>query len=242
MKTTELAIFRALSTVFPAPAHTLLSQVRNGTGFSRGPRTADALAISTYPSRGLWMAGVEIKTYLGDWKRELANPEKAESISKYCHLWYVAAPEGLIPQNELPETWGLIEVGKKAKIVVKGKNQEPKAIDMLLLCSILRNFSESYVPKSEVEVLAEEKAKKMEEHRGQELENLRTSIAEFEKASGIKLKDHFWEYGDIGKAVKVVIDSGILRRSDRIQALRLQAAQVVESCDKILSSCVQVEK
>jgi hypothetical protein len=56
-------IFASLKAVFPHPAHTLLSNVRNGTGFSRSPRTADAIVVSTFPSRGLWLAGVETKLY-----------------------------------------------------------------------------------------------------------------------------------------------------------------------------------
>lgn len=229
-------IYRSLKSVFPSPAHTLLAQVRNGTGFSSGPRTADALCVSTYPSRGLWIAGIEIKTYLGDWKRELANPEKAEAIQKYCHFWYVAAPEGIVPKSELPETWGLIEVGeKKTKIAVKSPITEPKPIDMLMLCSILRNVSECSVPTSDVNDLVEEKAKKLEDHRNAELKNLRDNVAKFEKESGVKIVDE-WRHADIGRAVKIVVESGILQRSDYLQSLRGQAACVVESVDKILKA------
>ena len=232
---TSKEIYRALKIPFPSPAHTILSQVRNGTGFSRGPRTADALAVSTFPSRGLWLAGIEIKCYLGDWKRELANGEKAEAIQKYCHYWYIAAPIGLIPTEQLPETWGLIEVGKKTKIAVKAPRQEPKAIDMLLLCSILRNISESSVPMDQVDALAEEKAKQLAEHQSSELKQLREHVAEFEKLSGVSLTNQ-WDYGNIGAAVKMVIDSGILHRNNRIQHLRSQAFQTVECCDKILNA------
>lgn len=228
-------IRKAIEVLFPSPAHTVLSEVRNGTGFAKSVRTADMVIASTWPSRGLWLAGVEIKVYLGDWKRELAQPEKAEAIQQYCHFWYVAAPEGLIPTGQLPVTWGLIEVGKKAKVTVKPPFQEPKPMDMLFVGSLLRNFAESYVPKSDVDELAKAKASKLEEHRSQELAGLKQSIEEFVKASGVDLNSQ-WEYGNIGKAVKLVIESGILHRCDRLQALRAQAAGVVECCDKIFDS------
>ena len=236
MKTSEQAIFRALKAVFPHPAHTLLSQVRNGTGFSRvRVRTADALAVSTFPSRGLWLAGIEIKTYLGDWKRELANGEKAEEISKYCHRWYVAAPEGLIPQNELPKTWGLIELGKRTKIVVKAKDRKPKPLDMLLLCSILRNVGESCVPISEVEDIAKKEADRLATHRSHELTNLRASITEFEKASGVKVTDR-WGHRDIGQAVKIVMQSGITHQCDLLQTLQQRAEGVSAACQRIMEA------
>lgn len=232
-------IFKALKSVFRHPAHTLLSEVRNGTGFTRGPRTADALVVSNYPSRGLWLAGVEIKLYLGDWKRELDQPEKAEAIQRYCHYWYVAAPEGLIPQGQLPETWGLIEVGpKKNKIVVKAPWQEPKPIDMLLLASILRNVAESHVSKAQLHELADEKAKKLAEHRSQELKDLREKIRTFEKESGVTIGES-WTCGDIGKAVKIIVESGITHRTEFLKRLRTQAADVVDSCDKIAAALKQ---
>ncbi len=228
-------IFKALKAVFPKPAYTLLSEVRNGTGFSRGPRTADALCVSNYPGRGLWLGGIEIKVYLGDWKRELANGDKAEAIQKYCHYWYIAAPEGLIPQNELPETWGLIEVGKKTKIVVKATKLEPKPIDMLLLASILRNVGESHVGKDFVEELADERAKKIAESQSYELKNLKESIAKFKEESGIDLgKDTFgWRHGNVGKAVKIVVDSLLPYQQDQLKALKKRAEEIIVACHRI---------
>ena len=40
---------------FREPAHAWLQEVRNGTGYSRRARYADALAISLYPSRGRYV-------------------------------------------------------------------------------------------------------------------------------------------------------------------------------------------
>ena len=238
MNLCEQSIFVALRGVFPSPAHTILAQVRNGTGFSRRVnRTADALVLSTFPSRGLWLGGVEIKSYRGDWIRELANPEKAEEISKYCHRWYVAAPAGLITIEELPKMWGLIEVNDKgkAKIVVQSKDKEAKPIDMLLLCSILRNIGESTVPKSEVDAKIKAQAEQLAEHRGQEFTRLREDIKRFEAASGVQIMNG-WQHENIGKAVKIVLDSFVLYHGSRIEKLRAEAEEVVKGCDKIIEA------
>ena len=82
---TEGRVFGLLKGPFPDGAFLRLPQVRNGTGFQRSTRTADALIVSCWPSRGLWFAGVEIKVSLSDWKRELCKPEKSASIQKWCN-------------------------------------------------------------------------------------------------------------------------------------------------------------
>ena len=101
MNETELTL--ALSRKFCAPEYAFLSQVRNQTGFRRRVRTADALAISCYPSRGIYLYGFEIKVDRYDWLNEMKNPEKAEEIGRNCHFWMVVAPaEGVVKRSELP--------------------------------------------------------------------------------------------------------------------------------------------
>jgi hypothetical protein len=230
-------VFRKLRGLFPSPAHTLLGQVRNGTGFSRRTaRTADGLAISTWPSRGLWIAGIEIKVYRSDWKKELADAEKSGDMMKWCNYWYVAAPAGLVENGELPQTWGLIEVdGRGAKIHTTAPKLTPEPIDMLLLCSVLRNFSESYVSKDEVREEAEKLAKAHAEEAERQLALLRESVSEFEKASGVKI-DNKWNAPQIGEAVKVVLGSHLLYGFDGIGRLRKDAEYIVEACKKIESA------
>lgn len=237
MNHTANSIHEALKVLFPSPAHTLLQEVRNGTGYTRGPRTIDALCLSTWPSRGLWMAGIEIKTYLGDWRREIDNPEKAEAIAKYCHYWYAAVPFSIAEQvtQTLPKTWGLIVVKEKAKIAVEAERLTPKPPDFLLLCSIMRNFSESYVPKGMVDDLAAKKSADLEKHRAQELVRLKEDIAKFTKESGIDISQP-WRYGDIGQAIKLIIESRILSSNSRLKALRHEADEIVKACDKILAA------
>jgi hypothetical protein len=150
---TESRVFEQLKHIFPSPAYVRLPQVRNGTGYARSTtRTADAIIVSAWPSRGLWMAGVEIKVTRSDWKKELAHPDKADGIQRYCHHWYVACPKGLIDEAMVPKTWGLIEVnGTTAEIARQAPELTPRPVDLLLVCSILRAAQDVMVSKDLVE-------------------------------------------------------------------------------------------
>lgn len=235
---TEREVFKRLRHVFPSPAHVLIPQVRNGTGHSRKQaRTADALALSVWPSRGLWMAGVEIKVSRSDWKKEFADPEKASEFIKWCHYWYVAAPVGVVPTAELPINWGLIEVeANTAKVVTVPKSLEPEKPDLLLVCSLLRSFTEHYTSNVDVSAKAEAEMKSVVETATfdlkYKLEDLQRKVDEFEKTAGVKIADG-WLQKDIGKAVKLILESSILYPLDQISRLHDQALSVAHACQKI---------
>lgn len=235
-KWTESRVFGQLRHVWPAPAHSCIPQVRNGTGYARNrTRTADALVFSTWPSRGLWLGGVEIKVSRSDWKKELADPGKASDIAQYCHHWYVAAPEGIVPVAEVPETWGLVEVKHNtATIVKRAPLQEVKPIDMLLLCSIMRQVAEVTVPADIVKAqIADEVAKHKDLIRQEArhpLERLQEDVDEFERASGVRIHDT-WELGDIAKAVAVIRESGSVTRA--LEAIRNKTVAVRRFAEQV---------
>ena len=79
-----------LAKKYAAPQYAFLEQVRNGTG-GFANRSADAMALSLWPSRGLMLDGFEIKGYRTDWLRELKNPAKAEELAVYCNRWWIVA-------------------------------------------------------------------------------------------------------------------------------------------------------
>lgn len=128
---------------FASPAHVLLTEVRNRTGYGKAERYADALVASVWPSRGLWLAGVEVKVSRSDWQSELKNPEKAAEIQQYCDYWWVAVPRGIVKDGELPENWGLIEVHGKAgcDVVKPAPRLEPKPLALPFIMSILRSVA-----------------------------------------------------------------------------------------------------
>lgn len=73
-------VVKALAAKYKAPEYAFFTDVRNSVGFSSRVRTADAMAMFLWPSRGLYMTGFEVKVSRADWKKELEQPEKAKPM------------------------------------------------------------------------------------------------------------------------------------------------------------------
>jgi hypothetical protein len=125
------------------PAHAWLHEVGNATG-ARCERHADALVVSLWPSRGIWLAGVETKVSRSDWKRELDDPAKSHEIQRYCDYWWVAAPEGVVELSEVPERWGLYVVTPKRVVVAKpAPKLEPEPLRATFVAAVMRRIAEN---------------------------------------------------------------------------------------------------
>jgi hypothetical protein len=111
------SVRNALKSHFPHPEYGLIFEVAQGTGMNAN-RRLDAMAMSLWPSRGLLLYGIEIKVSRSDWRREKANPAKAEELARFCHQFYIAAPNDVVPRDELPPNWGLLEVDDAGKVGV----------------------------------------------------------------------------------------------------------------------------
>jgi hypothetical protein len=227
---TESGIVRSLAKIWPHGAYVTLPQVRNGTGYTKRTRTADAVVASVWPSNGLWLAGVEVKLSRGDLRKELSDPTKSESIARYCHRWYVAGPSQLwdmTTMSMVPDTWGVIDcAANKVTILRPATVREPQAVDLLFVCSILRTAADSMVPQGDImerERDVSEKAlaagKAQASGRVTELEE---TIKTFETASGVTLSAH-WDAGDIGAAVRLVRSKGYLRIRGLVAQMRTAA-------------------
>lgn len=108
----------------------LLEGVGDGAGFgNRG--WSDAIAMSTWPSKGLILYGFEIKASRQDWLRELDNPEKNAEWQRCCHEWYVVAPKDIVKLEELPEEWGLLIPRGKTSLRIASRSVT-KADDVTL--------------------------------------------------------------------------------------------------------------
>lgn len=199
---------------FPDGTFAFLEQVRNGTGFTRKTnRYADALVVSCWPSRGRWLGGIEVKVSLSDWRKEVAQPKKADAFQRYCKYWWVAAPKGVVPIGEVPETWGLLECTERGVEEAKpAPATECDPVDLPLVASICRGLTGNYVSQSEHRAIlkreregfAEQAKQVAEAHRTRlELDALKETIAKFEQASGVSIGSR-WSAGDIGEAVQDV--------------------------------------
>ena len=134
----------ALRLRHPSKEWALFFEVSDAAGLGRG-RSADAVAMNLWPSRGLEIHGFEIKVSRADWKRELALPEKAESVQRFCDRWWIAAPAGLIQASELPPTWGLLEIDAsgKSSVAVNAPKLEALPITKAFIACVLRRASEA---------------------------------------------------------------------------------------------------
>jgi len=144
-KWVEASVFAELGKLWKRPAYVLLPQVADATG-SQATRRVDAIVCQTFPSRGLWLAGVEIKCQRGDWLSELRNPAKADAIHKYCDQWFMATPPDIIRPGELPDGWGHVVVSEYSapRVRVKPKpNPNVVALDVGFVAAVLRRADES---------------------------------------------------------------------------------------------------
>lgn len=242
---TEARVYGLLEKRFAAPEYAILPQVRNGTGHIRKTvRTADALAMSLWPSRGLYLIGLEIKCSTSDLKQELRDPRKSESIQQFCKYWYIVAPSGIADENELPETWGLIECNPKStKIVKKAPELDVRALDTPMLCAIMRSANENMVSRvihvklqneieSRVSEIVKERMNGVQETLGREAKHFRNMIQKFEDRAGIKIDEyHTWQNAAPADAVKYVINSGVLHAEAQVANLRKLASDIVLKID-----------
>lgn len=65
-----------------------MEHVRDAAGFNV-TRTADVLALGLWPSRGNELHGFEVKVSRADWRKELAQPEKAEGWCQIVDRWWI---------------------------------------------------------------------------------------------------------------------------------------------------------
>jgi len=92
------------------------THVRSDAGFD-ATRTADAIAMDLWPSKGLELHGFEVKISRADWLRELAKPDKSVPVGRYCDRWWLVVPDrAIVRPGELPADWGLIECREPAPI------------------------------------------------------------------------------------------------------------------------------
>ena len=152
---TTKEIKTAMERKWSAPEYALILEVSDATGGRRG-RIADALIMGLWPSRGINLDGVEIKTQRADWLRELKDPQKAESISRFCDHWWIHATPDVVKEEELPTGWGLrVYDGRIWKTVVEAAPRDSEPVDRDFLAAILRRIDQ--MVDSRADSLAEKK-------------------------------------------------------------------------------------
>jgi len=221
----------------------VVGQVPDGTGAAKR-RTIDALMVQCWPSRGLSLTAIEYKRTVADFRRELKQPEKAESVAAYCDALIVLAPKGVVPAAELPPAWGLWEIHETAKqrrllrtVAPQPTAERTKAVPLKFLVSILR-ARERY--NGDAGRLEEARRADRERYR-REVEDaflVRTrslrrkleKVEEFEEASGLKITDG-WGFDRLGPNLREYLrDTDQFR--NRLQRQREACAAIMQAIDK----------
>lgn len=214
---------------YEGEAYARLAQVRNGTGHRSVTRTADALVMSLWPSRGIHLYGFEVKSSRSDWLHELKKPEKAEEIARFCHFWtLVTANDQVAKLEEIPVTWGWMVPDKTGKKLITLK--EPtlhigQAPTYEFLASIFRNITDTTVPKFTLqeqilegrEALEKRLTERITREVGQDLlqtqrahTRLKETVDKFEAASGLSIHDSTWNWGDKSRtALNWIFNGGL---------------------------------
>ncbi len=210
----------ALQERYPSREYALLQEVANTTG-SSSRRHADAVALSLWPSRGLVLHGFELKAYRGDWKREKADPAKADEICKFCDFWWlVVSQESIVQPGELPDTWGLLApngTGDALVLVKQATKMEAEPWTRGFMAALLRRAGESMVPKAGVDAqVAKAELVGFERGKGtspeteaerelKRLHELEERVTAFERASGLTIQYGWTDAEKIGEAVQSVL-------------------------------------
>ena len=245
----EADISDLLARKFSLPHWVFLRAVRNSPGYPVTLRTADAVAMGIWPSRGLALHGFEIKSARGDWLNELKKPEKAEELSRFCDHWWIVSSEGVVKEEEVPSPWGWMEVVSKKgvlKLTIKKVSPPLEAArpSRNFLASLLRTAVEQVSPEAQKKAaydkghkdgkdLGERITSREAQSDKERLERLEGVIAEFEKASGLHINPYV-SGRQLGEAVRLVLEGEDRHMRKRLDGLRLQAEEILKQLTETL--------
>lgn len=117
--------------------------VRSHAGFDA--RTADAVVMDLWVSKGLELHGIEVKISRSDWLNELRDQDKWRPVGQYMDRWWVAISDRtFIRPGELPDSWGLLEVNAAGvQIVRRAPRLQPLPVGRSFLAALVRAASRS---------------------------------------------------------------------------------------------------
>lgn len=252
-KITANDIRTAMQARWTQPEWAIMWEVAEATGTARG-RYADAVMMSLWPSRGLELHGVEIKVSRTDWRREAADPRKAEAIAKYCDRWWIhTSPDVVDDLSALPPMWGLREWNGAAwKTIREAEKTDAIPVTRGFLAAMLRR-ADSMMREFVDEAVRTARAAELDEvekqrvrfrdevdraakRRVEELSAAAQKIASFEEAFGDDvLKSWSVDMKALGHAARKLSDCGRTWAEYADTAKRLRAAaDAIDDAAKIV--------
>jgi hypothetical protein len=225
---------------YAAPAWAFLPQVRNQTGYNSVTRTADAIAMGLWPSRGLHLHGFEIKVDRGDWLSELKRPEKAEEIARHCDYWWIVATENVISLGEAPTMWGVMLATKKGlKVIKEATLLSNENIPKQFLAAILRKAQECIAPEAKIKeafdagfAKGKEETNHFHKHQMEEYRSLQQTVNNFERISGVHIDK--WRGDDVGEAFRMALNGDHLRIKRQLEGLLETSKEITQAIEEKL--------
>lgn len=237
-------IHEVIAKAYCPPTHEVAFEVRDGAGFN-ARRSADAIIMGCWPSRGLDLTGVEIKASRGDWLKELREPEKAEAIAQYCDRWVIAAPKGLIKADEVPAGWGWWEIDTERGTLNESKpapKKEAVSISRHFLAMLLRSHGRPGANEIEearrraYEQARERVEQEIQSRVEQRLSSLKQKEARLETINRLVPRDQLWLPDDaFEKAFRFALDARLNGGYGSVTALADELRKTATRIDEALS-------
>lgn len=224
--------------------YVIMAEVSDKAGFGRS-RSADFIVVGLWPSRGLPVIGIELKSFRGDWLKEKKSPEKAENIYQYCDFFFLlTTDESIAKIEEIPLTWGWLCIkGDRIKVMKEAPYLTAKPLSKDFVVCMLRRAADKskwvQITSIQDKIDAAEVAAKLkydnEYDSGKErLKKMEKERMDFEYEAGIKFGHWKQSPKDIGKAVKFLEDGGIPGIVKQLEAYKNGAAEIVTRISGIL--------
>lgn len=217
----EKGIWPILRRRFPEKEYALMAEVRDMAGLSAS-RSADYIAVNLYPSRGLAINGIELKSHRSDWLNELKNPEKGENIFQYCdYFWLLTTNDKIAKLEEIPKTWGWLCIqGGRIFNKKEAPRLRPKPLSKHFACAMLKKASDKtrFTHDDDLEgrlYQAEERGRnekqRIVDNLTKELQEVNKAVKDFQTTSGIDLLHYYrWKTSPakMGETVKFIEEGG----------------------------------
>lgn len=248
-KITSADLVDRLRRRYSEPEWIVLTEVRNATGYSRQARSADAMALSTYPSRGCQLIGFEIKVSRSDLVKEIKDPDKSVALQSKCDRWFlVVSDPKFVVLSEVPATWGvLVARGDRLHVLKDAPELKAEAWPRDFVASLLRNAASGAATKAQLAEARAEGVKAGEGHNTWELRQTQRRLNEveavvkaFEEESGERLDrwaGHSGHAKTLGARVRAARDLDLAEMLKNTQGVRDHLERVVRDMDAAIEKC-----
>jgi len=235
----------ALRKRYAMPEWVLMEEVRDAAGFESN-RSADGIAMSMWPSRGLEINGFEIKASRSDWLRELKDPAKAESIAAYCDRWWIVAVPNIVKLEELPVGWGLLELKPNGSLTETKKapsRDNVKPLNRTFVAAMMRRVGQidELAVRIKVEQTMAASEKQRQEWANREIENrtkrakeMMDRLGKIKESTGIDLTSYSFDDEAFIAAVKYAMaEHDIQGRYYGLSSIKNSMANLIRQIDEL---------